>query len=202
MTKLEAIRRMLRSIGESAPSTLETGQPTDAGDAEQILDEDNLTVQSEGWLCNTIPERVYSPVSGTITVPANVIRVIPAHTDTHRKLAPQGSTLYDFDNDTATFTADVTLKTIVLLPFESLPNGLSHLVVAHATATFQRFKRRGIVDEGLLSQRLSAARVQAEREDNEAGPSNVLATNAAAQMLGGRDRMDDSTQVGSWPGTN
>lgn len=53
MTTLEAVNKILRTIGEPKASALDTGGTSIEAEAEEYLDDANADVQRRGWMTNT-----------------------------------------------------------------------------------------------------------------------------------------------------
>lgn len=71
-TKLSAVNSILSSIGQRAVSALDA--TADATMAEQLLDEVNVEVQSEGWKFNTEVKDLTADGSGYVILDTNVCR--------------------------------------------------------------------------------------------------------------------------------
>ena len=72
MTKLQAVNRILRAISEPPATALDTGGTSVESEAEQILDEQIITILERGWKCNTLfsKELNFASVSLTGTIAA------------------------------------------------------------------------------------------------------------------------------------
>lgn len=83
MTKLQAVQEMLRRCGRRPGPALQTGSPSDMGEAERMLDEEDLDVQAIGWEYNTRFNVELSPILYTFDNATYV--------DSNRTLAQVGS---------------------------------------------------------------------------------------------------------------
>lgn len=121
-TELEAVNTMLRYIGE-APVNSITGEslPISAVMAVSVLDDVSRECQTEGWHFNTAPKVTLSPDSITkeIVVAANVVKADP--NDLHKDYVLRGTKLFDRENNTYEFDADVEVNTTELLDWDLLP---------------------------------------------------------------------------------
>jgi hypothetical protein len=146
--------------------------------------------------------------SGTISASGGVLRTVVAYTDVVQAKIPVSSDwlsimpaakepiafvtrdgfLYDPILSTFELSADVTALIAVMLDFDSLTHALARYVIAEASATFQRYKRRGQFDEALLQQAIQEARIDAEQEDTDLLQTNVLTTQQSRDVRGGRGR--------------
>jgi len=189
MTKLEAVNRMLESIGESAVSALETGQATEAGQAESILDDENKDIQSDGWIANTEFDKEFTPTAGQIAISSSILRIIPSeyNPELAKRISIRNGYLWDSkENANNQWTSTVKLTVISLVDFTYISRNLAQYIVAVASARFQRFKKRGVIDEQLLERNLAKAKLRAMREDNELRQTNMLNTPEARSIKGNR----------------
>ena len=146
---------MLSCLGEAPVSTLDSGLPTDATIAQNILDEVNREVQSRRWWFNTIIDQTLTPnASGKIVLPTNWSTV------DHPTLnyIKRGSYLYDLDKATDVFTSAVTeLEVVTLLEFSEIPEPVRVYIIARASRIL--FER--MVGEGQRASMLAANEQQA-----------------------------------------
>ena len=76
MTELEAVNVMLTTIGEAPVNTLTGNQVTDVTIAQQVLNEVNREVQSQGWYFNTENGVTLTPDNNKhILPPADTARI-------------------------------------------------------------------------------------------------------------------------------
>ena len=105
--------------------------------------------------------------------------------------------LYDVDNDdnntggTATFDDSVYVDLVRLVTFTELSDPLQAYIVATAAYHFQRYKKRGELDDKVLGQNMIAAKVDANRENRIllGQRANVLMTPGARRIRGNRSRI-------------
>lgn len=188
MTKLEAVNEILQAIGEPPATALDTGGTSDVADAERILDQEDRRVQGSGWAANTVPDKEYTPSSGAVSLAASVLKVRPVGVSRSLRLAIRNGALYDLENDAAnTFSGTVHLEVVSLITFIQLPDALAHYIVKVAAQKFQRFKKRGEIDDAIASEELRAAKVAAMQEDGDLRGTNVLNTYEARAMRGDRN---------------
>lgn len=155
-TELEAVNAMLRSIGESAVSTLENVTTVDVTTAKNIISDVNREVQQKGWHFNTEWDVTLTLDSNNrLPVATNVMSVhAPNKLLTMRGL--EGVMyVYDLDNNTFTYTSSITNAVVIkLLDFENIPQTARNYIVAKASRIFQ---------EEVLGQ-VSAERVNRQEE--------------------------------------
>ena len=142
MTKLEAVNEILEAIGLAAVSALDTGNSSEEGEAETILDRYTERVLRRGWACNTADERTFSVSGGEIDMSGVYTFTGGKYGDQY---AIQDSKLYDPVNDTTTFTEDVELVDVVFsLTFTQIPEHIADYIVAESRLAFVRYKRQDI----------------------------------------------------------
>ena len=107
--------------------------------AENVLDETNREVQSEGFHFNT--EHKYTlrkdGVTNQITLPLNTLRVdteVGKYTDID--IVQRGTSLYDRKNHTSTFDKDLEVSIVFLLEFAQMPEQFRNYVAIRAGRKF------------------------------------------------------------------
>lgn len=197
MTTLDAVNEILEVVGEPAVKELDPGGTSSEAQAEAILTRINQRVQEEGWAANTLPEKTFSPdTSQEIALP-DVLSVRPVltgygpqprRTDPERRIAIRDGKLYDLLENKSTFDEDVTLEVVEQVSFTELPPKLAALIVKAAAVKFQRFKKRGQIDDAFAREELHQARVAALQEDGDLRQVNLLKTPEALAVRGRRHR--------------
>ena len=140
-TKLEAVNTMLTFIGESPVNSL--SDSSGVGDlpiAEQILDEIDREVQTQGWHFNTTVDVVTSPdaTSNEIVLSHNVVSAdvkVGAYTDMDITL--RNNKLFNRSKNTFEFTSDLKLTLVSLLPWEDLPEKARRYIVLRSARVLQ-----------------------------------------------------------------
>jgi hypothetical protein len=74
MQRLSAVNRILRGLGDPPVSALDTGNNSDAGEAETFLNESDIQIQTQGWAPNyqtnitiALPDTALTATGGTGT---------------------------------------------------------------------------------------------------------------------------------------
>lgn len=67
MNKLDAVNICIRALGDPAVSALDTNGTSDEGEAETIIDRQNIIIQRQGWACNMRTEVVLSLPNRTVS---------------------------------------------------------------------------------------------------------------------------------------
>lgn len=199
--KLEAVNEMLEAIGEPHVKALDTGGNSVVGEAELVLDREHSRILERGWHANTDLERTYSPNAlGEIPLPdvLKIRAVYPASgamrrprvTDPLMHIVIRNGKLYDLDSQSFKFDKDITLEVVELIDLGKLHGALATYVVKAAAFRFQRWKKRGRIDDQMLGQELAMAKMRADQEDADMNAFNVLQTREARRLRGQRNRLD------------
>lgn len=134
-TELEAVNRILGSIGEARVNTLVGSIPEDAAKARDRLAAYSRSLQAVGWLFNTdygfiLPQ----DVDGLVNTPPNALKVVFT---TDAGLVVRGLRVYDASNHTYTIGKDVAVNLTVFLPFNELPETARAYICMAAAKSFQ-----------------------------------------------------------------
>lgn len=104
------------------------------------------------------------------------------------RIAKRGDALYNETDQTALFSASILLDVHRDLYLSDLPFNLATYVAARAAVKFQRWKKRGRVDDAMLAEEARLARINALNEDEDMRQTNTLKTAEAREVKG--DRQD------------
>lgn len=137
-TLLQAVNQMLKAIRVSpVMSLLPESLNADASDAKAALDEVSIEIQSEGWFCNTEFGSTIDPdVDGSISLPANLLKLRVARRSSGARLVERGAKLYDPTKRTFTIGEPVIVDMVVGLVYEDLPQPLRAYITAIAARRF------------------------------------------------------------------
>lgn len=169
LTELEAVNEMLASIGESPVNTIENPNNVDVINCLRILRNINRRIQSKGWTFNKIDSYTLNPDTSTHKIKwlSNMLFVVGTD-DT--KYTKKGDYLFDWDNQTDTFTSSITCTIIFLVDFEDMPDPMRSYITAKAARTFQtRYLGDSSLGEELLrdEQEAWAALMEYELDSND-----------------------------------
>lgn len=133
---LEAINDMLAAVGEAPVNTLEDSQNVDVENAIRVLEKINRQVQSKGWSFNHADEAKLNRdvTTNKIKWQDDILYIVG--TD-GTKYVQRGEYVYDFDNQTDTFTSDIEVELIRLIDFDYMPSVARDYIVAKAARIFQ-----------------------------------------------------------------
>lgn len=188
MTKLDAVNHILRVVGLPAVPALDTGGASRAAEAERILDEEELRVQSERWNYNTRTNVTLTPNgSNQIAVPANVIEIWPDQGDRRRNLVQTGGLLYDADENTSTFDGTIKASYTLRYEFDCIPYRVRRLIAETAARRFDEAFFGG-QRAAVLRDNEHRARGEAHRHDTRSrwAGVNILETIESQRVKGRR----------------
>lgn len=133
---LDAINDMLAAVGEAPVNTLEDSQNVDVENAIRVLEKINRQVQSKGWSFNRVDEAKLNRdvTTNKIKWQDDILYIVG--TD-GTKYVQRGEYVYDFDNQTDTFTSDIEVELIRLIDFDYMPSVARDYIVAKAARIFQ-----------------------------------------------------------------
>lgn len=185
LSKLQAVNKMLRSIGEFPVQALDTGGSTDAAVAESVLDEVKLAVLGDGWNLNTAHNITLSRNSGNqIPIPTTALHIDSYGSFANSNYVRRGDYLYDLDNNTDVFTESVTVSIIYDMEWDQLPAKLKHYITCRAAL---QFCIEGPADDRMV-QFLTAERddalLDARREDARQRDANILNNRHSREVMG------------------
>ena len=141
-TELEAVNRLLGSIGQGPVNTLEVSGIPDVTTAINYLRETLKDVESRGWSWNTDRNYTLNPTAtGHIEIPEGALEVDPeAKTSglvVRRNPTTQKMSLYNPDEQTFTFDEGVDCYVVWAFPFEDIPQAGRTYVTIMAARRFQ-----------------------------------------------------------------
>lgn len=134
--ELDAINTIIGSIGEAPLNSIEDSLNVDALNAYRILNDTNKQQQARGWSFNIHEDYVLNPDSSTgkILWAENFLFLQGSNNEKYIK---QGNYVYDLTNNTTSFTTDLTVTAILLVPLDEIPEPLKAYIVAKAALNFQ-----------------------------------------------------------------
>lgn len=189
MTKLEAVRLIMRRCGLLPVTALDTDGFSIAADVERELDDTELEVQAMGWHYNTRVDVELEPdVDDHIQVPTGTIAidVAGAHFDV-KDGVQVGQYLFDRENNTDEFDSSVQASYRLRYGFGCIPYQVRKWIVAKAALKFaeSRFPKQAALR--LLYEEERDAEAMARQYDGDASDVNLLRTPDSRAVKGGRD---------------
>ena len=141
-TELEAVNTILSAIGElpTTGTVLTNGTSADVVMAKQILDEVNREVQAEGWHFNTDYKVTFTPDGSTkhiVLTDGNIVRVTVSDRDLTIRYVSAQRRLYDKEDNTYVFSADIEAEVVYLFEFFGIPEAAKRYITIRAARLFQ-----------------------------------------------------------------
>jgi hypothetical protein len=186
MTDLEAVNRMLSSIGQAPVNTIPTSGVGDAAKAAQQLLETARDVQTVGYCWNTDSNFTLSPdADGAILLPNGALDAdaTAATTNVSVRMHPekQQLALYDMDNQTFAFTADVDVDIIWGFDFNSLPQPARSYIATAAARRFQAQTVSSVVLDRFNEEDEGRAFILLQRYERRCRDTNSFRKSASLQ---------------------
>lgn len=189
MTKLEAVNQVLRGVGRAGTAALDTDGNSEAAQAERVLDEVDLEVQSRGWYYNTRRDVTLTPAGDdTIALPTGAITIDAYGTDARRHVTQLGGSLYDLDNHTDEFTGNLQVEYVLRYDFGCIPQPVQHYIACAAAVAYNERYGHPSRARGLLMAE-QRAMGHAKVFDNNSQDTNVLSSQDAEMVRGSRFRV-------------
>ena len=180
ITKLQAVNRMLSSIGETAVVSIPSTRP-DASLAETELDNISRDVQQEGWHFNTEEDVELTPIANEIAVPSDALRIDPCNASVD--YVWREGKLYDRENNTFTITSSVKVNIVRGLDFEDMPEAARQYIHVRAARSFQD-KQLGATDlHGYQATDEMRSRVELEDADCEMRDGNAMLNRSTIEVM-------------------
>lgn len=155
-------------------TALQTGLASDAGEAERILDDCELEVQSQGWHYNTRKDVTMTPNGDDeILVDSTVIEIDTYGVDVEMDVANVGGKLYDLDDNT--FSFDDTIKVWYTLRYDFVCIPLQIRTYIAKYAAFKFAELRGTVTQTIYDDYI-LARSRANSFNSRSRNDNMLDT--------------------------
>lgn len=142
MTKLDAVNRMLLSIGEQPVSSLTVSGVIEVAVAVMTLEDTAREVQERGWQFNTDEAVELLPDnSGNILVPASALKIDTVGDSenldvTTRNNGGAGFVLWDREEQSDVFDAPVTCDIVYNLDWEDMPQCARWYITIRAARRF------------------------------------------------------------------
>lgn len=171
MTRLEAVNIALTSAQIAPVESLSSGD-IDAEQAEIILDENTVEVQTRGWYWNTEEFTLLPDNNGNIILPDNTLKVDAV--DTGLQVVQRGDKLYDLTNNTFVFEDKIKLVFVFALNFDELPQTCRRYIAKKTARIFQQRTLGEAQLNNYILQEEQTAWSQMLNEDIEAADYNMI----------------------------
>lgn len=191
MNKLDAVNAVLRRLGLTPVSSLDTGGNSTQAQAERYLDDADTSCQARGWHFNTRRGVTLTRNgSGKIAVPASTYRIDTDGDCKNLDVSVVGGFLYDLENNTDVWTRDLVVTYVARASFTDLPQTFADYVISEAAYLYNRAHKANPAIDGALRDEIARRYSESKREDNDRADVNLLNTGEMNQLRG-RPRMRD-----------
>ena len=203
---LTAVNDMIKLCGLREVAALDTGNASQAGDAERILDDVRDEILSRGWHQNTEYDVEYTPASSDAEIDlGSAILAIDSwvgRSNGHpgaKNVVKRGSRLYDIDENSFAFTTISSLKTRIIrrLDMSYLTIPLQRHISGEAAVRLYRMhvKGRGMnrqaawldLENSIIGE-ARLRRAEAYRDNQEHSDWNILNSEHSRNVRGRRVR--------------
>lgn len=192
LTELDAVNKILSSIGEDSISQLTDAD--DLADAALALDklrEKSREIQAQGYGCNTLlREQLSINNDDEFALPVDTLKVDTTYSDAHIQVSMRRNSADDkwilFDNrpgnNSETWSDKSTLYVdrVRYLPFNNLTPALQHHIMYEAGHEFQESSFGSVRLFQFTEQQREEARARVEAEEAENEDNNVLRNSLSA----------------------
>lgn len=184
-TALDAVNLMLDTIGEPPVNSLEDVTDEDVAMAIRMLGVVSRNFQTRGWEFNSETNYPMSPdINDEITLATNIARLDA--TNPGIDVTVRGNRLYDKTNRRYTFTQDVKVDVVWLLPYEEIPQAARDYIAIKAARQYQRrIQGDAVVEQYTAQEELDALTVLIDAEV-EAADTNIFNEHAAFRVVNRR----------------
>lgn len=186
LTELDAINLMLRNIGEDPVVVVgPTSRPT-AQKAKEMLAEESINTQSHGYnFCTTMALRLSPNEDGEIALPLNILSFTPVEDSEHLEVGERGGRLFDHGKNTFKFDRRVTLRAVMALPFDELPQPAIWYIAMAASMRFANSENPGGASLRVTSEDVLQAKIALERYDKRLKRGGLRVNNRFIRRLRG-----------------
>lgn len=194
MTKLEAVNRMLASIGQAPINTIPTNGIGDAAKAAHQIDETARDVQSLGYCWNTDQGYTLTPDASdsSIVVPSGALDVDASAASRNvvmrRHPVRDQLALYDADEQSFDFDEPVDVDIVWGFQFEDLPPPARSYIATAAARRFQAQVVSSTVLDRFNEEDEQRAFVMLQRHERRCRDTNIFRRSPALQRWTGRRR--------------
>lgn len=190
-TKLDAVNRMLASIGQTPVNSLDVSGIRDVAIAELAIDNTTQEVLEHGWSWNTDYEYMLPlDLNGNILIPSNALYVEPS--DRQLDYVPRYDNgvhkMYNRKDKTFTFTQGLEVDITWAQPFNELPSPARTYIATRAARIFQSqvIGSQILFQFTELHEREALAKLQ--KLENRQKNLNILESDVEANLIWNRTR--------------
>ncbi len=140
VTELETVNACLAIMGEAKLNTL-AEEHTFKGNALDILDRNDRSIQGQGWWYNTENLKlVVNPVDHRVYLPGDAMTVQPSIKGVRGRYMQRGRVMYDMQDGTDQFADNFTLQVELVrrVPLDDLPFSIQNYILRKTVLDFQQ----------------------------------------------------------------
>lgn len=176
LSAVEAVNLILRAYGEARISSL--GETADAVKAEKALIMAQFQALSEGYsFCTTERLTLSRDVNGYVYAGINVTQVVPTGSSAGLDVVVLGDRLFDREDQTYVFDADVEADVTIALPWDDLPQPAAWYVAYRAAFAFVSDEKPGDPALRGLQEQIRQAKVTLEQYDSRLRRGGLVGNN-------------------------
>ena len=159
-TELEAVNKILQSVGTRPVTAISASSPADVLLAQQLFSDVTRERQLRGYHWNRIYTETGDPNgSNEIVLDSTWLRVDTRGTDAHRDVVKIDTKLFDRDEDTYEFSGKLDVTVLVERSLAEIPEDFIEWIIAEAARKFQAIQQ----GDARRDQQLRADEIAAKR---------------------------------------
>ncbi|KAB2662743.1 hypothetical protein F9K91_21140 [Brucella tritici] len=144
ITELDAVNIILHNAGEETVITFGPNSKPSAQKAKEMLAEESIRLQSDGYnFCTSRNLRLSPNSSGEIFLPDNILSFQPTGPSAWMDIQEKSNRLYDASNDSLRFNSEVFVEAVLARPFADLPQPARWLIALNAAMRFANSENPG-----------------------------------------------------------
>lgn len=186
--ELEAVNIILKNSGELTVSSIGSFSKPSAQKARDMLAEESVRIQSDGWNFCTEPNLTLTPnpTTSEIVLPVNILSFHPVGRSEWMRVLDDGGRLYDADRASFKFKTDVTVSAVLARPFASLPQPARWFITVSAALRYAASENPGGNTVRLTADDLAKAEASLKKFDRRLRKGGLRIHNPHFKRLRGR----------------
>lgn len=186
ISDLDALNLILQNAGEDPVTTFGPNSKPTAQKAKEMLAEESIQLQSEGWnFCTTRQLKLDPSTTGDIYLPDNLIAFSPTYYSIGLSLQEDGNRLFNAGDNTHKFTSPVYIEAVLARPFNDLPQPVRWFIAVTAAMRFQNSENPGGAGLRVASADVSRAKAALEKYDRRLRKGGLRVHNPHFRRLRG-----------------
>ena len=187
LTELDAVNVILKNSGITPVNGLGPTSKPAATKARDMLAEESIRLQSEGYNFCTIRGLEITPdaITGEIALPNNLLSMHPVGRSQADSLQEDGGRLFDYRRSSYRFDSPVTLDVVLAKPWTSLPQPARWAITVATALRFSNAENPGGANMRLTAEDLQKAEAALEKYDRRLLKGGLRAHNPHFKRLRG-----------------